>query len=78
MPSKKRDCPVCGAHEAMVRETRDTPVTYKGHSRPHKTLTWWCTVCEDGIMEPALLAARERAFVALRAEVDSQPPCVRG
>lgn len=73
MPSKKtrKDCPICGAASAMVLEPRDVPITYKTHQRSHVTTTWWCTNCDDGILEPDMLEARERAFVELRAEVDN-------
>jgi HTH-type transcriptional regulator/antitoxin MqsA len=54
----------------MIHEARATPVVYKGRSRPHQTTTWWCTNCYEGILEPAMLAERERVFIELRAEID--------
>lgn len=72
MPDKKarKNCPMCGAHASMAFEARDTPVTYKGHTSEHRTTTWWCSKCDDGILEPEMLEARERVFIALRAEVE--------
>jgi HTH-type transcriptional regulator/antitoxin MqsA len=31
---------------------------------------WWCTACEEAIFDGEALAARERAFLELKAEVD--------
>lgn len=68
--NKRRNCPVCGARSAMVFEKRAAPVEYKGHKRAHDVTTWWCTQCDDGILEPEMLAARERTWIELRAEVE--------
>jgi HTH-type transcriptional regulator/antitoxin MqsA len=72
MPNKKarKDCPICGTHGGMVFEARDKPVEYKGHKRSHVITTWWCTHCEEGVLEPEMAAEDERLFVALRAEVE--------
>ena len=72
MPNKKarKDCPICGTRGGMVFEARDKPVEYKGHKRSHVITTWWCTHCEEGVLEPEMAAEDERLFVALRAEVE--------
>ncbi|HMJ14766.1 MAG TPA: type II toxin-antitoxin system MqsA family antitoxin [Polyangiaceae bacterium] len=72
MPNKKarKDCPICGTRGGMVFEARDNPVEYKGHKRSHVITTWWCTHCEEGVLEPEMAAEDERLFVALRAEIE--------
>jgi HTH-type transcriptional regulator / antitoxin MqsA len=72
MPNKKarKDCPICGTRGGMVFDARDKPVEYKGHKRSHVITTWWCTHCEEGVLEPEMAAEDERLFIALRAEVE--------
>jgi len=70
MSKPRKDCPVCGSSRSMVFEPRDTPVVYKGASRAHQATTWWCSVCGECILEPSMLAERERIFIELRAETD--------
>lgn len=65
-------CPACG--DAMVHERRRDQVRYKQARRTRRTLGWWCTRCDEAIFEGPALAARERAFAALRAEVEGVLP----
>jgi len=67
-PSKKT-CPACGA--SMLHETRQDTVDYKGHSKSFDVTGWWCSSCDEAIFEGPELEAAERAFVELRAEVES-------
>lgn len=66
--TKPLDCFNCGAQ--MRYEIRDDVMTYKGKSRAFKQLAWWCPRCEQAVVEGAPLAARDKAFIAFRAEVD--------
>ena len=54
----------------MVYESRPDVLEYKGHQKTIQTLAWWCTKCEDGILAGEPLAAQEKAFLELKAEVD--------
>ena len=54
----------------MRLERRDDMVVYKGHERQLKTRGWWCSKCDEAIFDGKALAARERAFLDLKAEVD--------
>lgn len=71
MASKKaitQPCPECG--RAMVYETRPDTIEYGGQSRAIQMLAWWCTECDEAIFAGEPLAAREKAFLELKAEVD--------
>jgi YgiT-type zinc finger domain-containing protein len=61
-------CPACAS--AMVYETRPDVLTYKGRERSVNTLGWWCTQCAEAIFTGEPLAANERAYLELKAEVD--------
>jgi HTH-type transcriptional regulator / antitoxin MqsA len=63
-----KHCPACGA--TMVYERRRDPIHYKQAYRTLRTLGWWCTHCDEAILQGPALVARERAFTALRAEVE--------
>jgi len=65
---KALPCPACGA--VMQYESRPDVLTYENHQRTIQTLAWWCTKCEEGILSGEPLAAQERAFLELKAEVD--------
>jgi YgiT-type zinc finger domain-containing protein len=67
MPTKTQPCPACGG-VMHFREGDDT-ITYKGQTQPIKMLGWWCEACDEAIFEGASLAARERAYLKLKAQV---------
>lgn len=54
----------------MLYERRADQLTYKDRSRTIRTLAWWCSKCGEGILSGKPLAAREKAFAKLKAEVD--------
>ena len=62
-------CPSCD--DPMVHEVRPFPAEYKAHSAPCDVEAWWCDSCGDGVLDGPALAAHERAYFELRAEVDS-------
>lgn len=66
---KTQPCPMCGG--TMVYETRPDVLEYEGHQKTIQTLAWWCTTCKDGILAGEPLAAQEKAFLELKAEVDN-------
>ncbi len=68
LPSKKT-CPACG--RAMLHEKRQDSVEYKDHHKSFDVTGWWCSSCGEAIFEGPALEAAERAFVELRAEVQS-------
>jgi HTH-type transcriptional regulator/antitoxin MqsA len=55
----------------MKYETRDDSVEYHGRTKAFKSTGWWCTSCDEAILEGPELEKAERAFVELRAEVDA-------
>lgn len=55
----------------MLHETRQDTVDYKDHSKSFNVTGWWCSSCDEAIFEGPELEAAERAFVELRAEVES-------
>jgi YgiT-type zinc finger domain-containing protein len=57
----------------MCLEQRDDVVTYKGREKHLKARGWWCSQCGEAILDGEALAARERAFLDLKAEVDGAP-----
>ncbi len=61
-------CPECGA--AMRREARADTVTHAGQSMVVDVPGWWCTRCDEAILDGEGLRIRERAFVELKATVD--------
>lgn len=65
----KKTCPACGG--AMLHEKRQDSVDYRSHRKSFDVTGWWCTSCEEAIFEGPELEAAERAFVELRAEVQS-------
>jgi HTH-type transcriptional regulator/antitoxin MqsA len=65
---KSVTCPDCGG--AMVLETRSDSVEYKGHSAKVRVKGHWCQKCGEAVLEAEALKKRERAFLALRAQVE--------
>jgi HTH-type transcriptional regulator/antitoxin MqsA len=65
---KIQSCPECGGE--MRYEKRADEVSYLGHTRKLKTLGWWCSKCDEAILDGAALRAREKEFLDLKAEVD--------
>jgi HTH-type transcriptional regulator / antitoxin MqsA len=65
---KTQTCPSCGG--LMRYERRHDVLSYKGLERVVKLLGWWCTACEEAILDGKALAESELAFLELKAEVD--------
>ncbi len=65
---KTQPCPECGGE--MRFEKRADKITYLGKSRTLKTLGWWCSKCDEAILDGEALRLREMAFLELKAEVD--------
>lgn len=61
-------CPQCGAE--MRYERHADEVSYLGSKRTLRTLGWWCSKCGEAILEGVALRAREKAYLALKAEID--------
>lgn len=61
-------CHECGA--VMRRGARDVPYSYKGETIQVKQPGWYCTGCDEGVLDGADMAATESAFVDLKARVD--------
>jgi HTH-type transcriptional regulator / antitoxin MqsA len=72
MPKKSqtetRPCPQCGSK--MRFHSKPETIEYKGHTTTISTEAWWCTSCDEGVLEGKALKANETAFMALKAEVD--------
>jgi HTH-type transcriptional regulator/antitoxin MqsA len=64
----EQSCPECGGR-MRYREGADV-VRYKDHERSIQTTAWWCRSCGEAILAGGDLRAREKAFMALKAEVD--------
>lgn len=54
----------------MRFERHSDVLAYRDHKKAIKTLGWWCSDCDEAILDGKALAARERAFLELKAEVD--------
>lgn len=61
-------CHACGAR--MARDVRPDSVTYKGRSVAIDQPGWYCTKCDEVVLDGPDSAVIEEAFVALKAEVD--------
>jgi YgiT-type zinc finger domain-containing protein len=72
--AEKTDCPVCGAKSAMWHGEKDRVIAYKGHTRAHRSLGWWCDVCGEGVLGEESNASDYAAFQALIASVDGVKP----
>ncbi len=69
MPKKStRTCPECGG--TMRHESRKDTIEYKGHTKSVTTKAWWCSSCDESVLEGEDLLANEAAFQALKADVD--------
>ncbi|MBI2375108.1 MAG: type II toxin-antitoxin system MqsA family antitoxin [Deltaproteobacteria bacterium] len=66
--TETRTCAECGG--TTRRETRPDTIEYKGSLREVETTGWWCGECGEATLNGEALAAREKAFFELRAEVD--------
>ncbi len=67
-----RPCYECGGD--MTFRPKATTLTYKGHTTSVITEAWWCTSCDEGILEGQSSIDTENALMALKAEVDSADP----
>jgi HTH-type transcriptional regulator/antitoxin MqsA len=54
----------------MVRDTRPDEVEYKGRSVTFDQPGWYCTACDEAVLDGPDAAVANEAFVDLRAEVD--------
>ena len=54
----------------MVHKIRSDTVEYKGHTAKVRVKGHWCKKCDEAVFEGGALKKRERAFLALRAEVE--------
>jgi HTH-type transcriptional regulator / antitoxin MqsA len=61
-------CPECGG--VMRYERHDDVLRYRVRERTITTTGWWCAKCGEGILSGEALKAHEKAFLALKAEVD--------
>lgn len=66
--AKTRTCSECGS--AMRFGRFEDSVEYKDVRREITSKGWHCASCGEAILEAEALAASERAFIELRAEVD--------
>ena len=65
---KTQPCLECGGE--MRQEKRADQVSYLEHTRTLKTLGWWCSTCNEAILDSVALGAREKVYLELKAEVD--------
>jgi HTH-type transcriptional regulator / antitoxin MqsA len=65
---RTQPCPECGGE--MRYEKRADRISYRGHEKTIQALAWWCKNCGESILAGKPLLARERAFQALKADVD--------
>lgn len=61
-------CPECGG--TAVFETRTDTVEYKGRKALVRIPGHWCQSCGEAVLEGDALEKRERAYLALRANVE--------
>ena len=61
-------CPACGS--SMDFTAREDTIEYKGATRTIPIEAWWCLACGEAILDGPALAASERAWNELKAEVD--------
>lgn len=61
-------CPECRG--PAVFDTRTDTVEYKGRKAPVRIPGHWCKNCGEAVLDGDALAKRERAFLALRANVE--------
>ena len=63
-------CPKCGGR--MVFSSRSYPLAYKTKRTEIDVQAYWCTSCDEGILEGDALQQTERAFQALKRLVDEE------
>lgn len=61
-------CHACGGD--MVRDTRPDEVEYKGRSVTTDQPGWYCTACDEVVLDGPDASIANEAFISLRAEVD--------
>lgn len=66
--NKTIKCHACGSK--MVRDVRPDTVEYKGRSVAVEQPGWYCTSCEEGVLEGADSAVTDAAFIRLKADTD--------
>lgn len=71
--SEQKSYPCRDCNGMKYYETRKETVTYRNHSRAIEILGWWCDDCGDADLDFPALNALEKAFLELKAEVDSLP-----
>jgi HTH-type transcriptional regulator/antitoxin MqsA len=64
----KQSCPECGG--IMTFRVKAEDIEYKGRHTTIHTEAWWCTSCDEGILEAAALQANEQAYLQLKAQVE--------
>ena len=69
---RTKTCPACG--NDMVRDTRPDTIAYKGLTAKVRQPGWYCTKCDEAVIESADARATEKAFVALKACADGLLP----
>ena len=68
-PEKKTNvCAVCGSKS--VWKMKSTPVEYQGETRHVQIAAWWCTNCDEAVLDGPALQAMTMARAKLKAEVD--------
>jgi HTH-type transcriptional regulator/antitoxin MqsA len=68
MPKTARRCPRCAGR--LTHRTQPVTFTYRGESFVVDQPGWYCGSCGEGLHEAADIAATEKAFVELKAQVD--------
>lgn len=61
-------CHACGAE--MLRDVRSDEVEYKGRTAACEQPGWYCTGCDEVVLEGPDALVADEAFVRLRADVD--------
>jgi hypothetical protein len=69
---ERRPCSACGLDAALVYETRDKAVEYRGHTRDYPLTTWWCTRCGDGVLDADMRVDEKWNLDQLQREVDAR------
>ncbi len=66
--SRTATCPVCGGR--MMRDERPDRITYKDRTAEVLQPGWYCTACDEALLDPADIAATEAAFIDLKARAE--------
>lgn len=67
---QRRSQPFPECCSVMMFETQADPLEYSGHEAAVKTMGSRCGSCSEGVLDGKALQTSERAFMALKAEVD--------